>query len=231
MLSSVFHKGRLLTVAVATSLVVLAGWAPGASAADPSSAPSSAPPAVSGDMVITPEQAALVNEKLGFITEKGLWGEFALKKNGTLTTAHSLAEIQGTFSLSDDQVATMKGILDFDAHAKNARVPKDSGGVSPMVFMSGTVIYFSYSEVGGLLLTAATAGPIALGAAITGIGMLIGGPIGAAIAFALSVMGAASLVNLAYLILQSAVLHRGVYFGVEFNPFPNYTQGLWCGCN
>lgn len=47
----------------------------------------------------------------------------------------------------------------------------------------------------------------------------------------MSIIGFPALVGLAYLIIQARILHRGVYFGITWNPFPNYTQGLWCGCN
>lgn len=233
LLSSVLRNRRLLTIAMATTIVVVAGWAPsGVAAADPSAAPSSAPPVGSGDLVITPDQAALVNEKLSFISEKGLWGEFALDRKGTLTTVHSLAEIQAEFDLSDDQVTTMKAILDFAASAKNVKVPKDSRDISPMVFVNGSVIYFSFSEVGGLLLTAALAGPFALGAAITAVGAMLGGPVGAAIGVIMTFLGVATLSSLAYQIIQGYYYHQGMYFGIAWNGiFPVWTQGNWCGCS
>jgi hypothetical protein len=233
MLHSVFRNGRLLAVAVATSVVVMAGWAPsGVAAADPHPAPSAAAVLPSGDLVITPDQWAVVNEKVGFIAEKGLWGEFVIKKNGTLTTVDSLPEMQAKFDLSDEQVNAIRGILDFAARTKDVKVPKESGGISPNVFLNGTVIYVTFSEVGVFLITAAMAGPYALAAAINAMGWVLGGPVGGAIAFIMSVIGIATIAGLAYQIVQGYYYHQGIYFGIVWNGiFPNYTQGNWCGCS
>lgn len=87
------------------------------------------------------------------------------------------------------------------------------------------------SDMVAFLFTAATLGPAALAAAINAMGWVLGGPFGGAIAFIMSIIGFATLANLAYMIIQAHIYHVGVYFGITWNPFPNYTQGFWCGCN
>ena len=90
---------------------------------------------------------------------------------------------------------------------------------------------FTNSDIFIFLLVAAEAGPYALAAALDAVATLFGGPIGTVIGIILDIIGFATLANFAYLIFQAAWAGEGVYFGIDWTPWPNYTQGLWCGCN
>lgn len=100
--------------------------------------------------------------------------------------------------------------------------------VSPMVEVKDWKVYFTLDEVKMYFFAAASTGPVALAAALDSVAFLLGGPVSATIAIVLSIIGAATLVNLCYLITQAVVLKKGIYIGITWNgAFPNYTQGTW----
>lgn len=229
-------RRRVLMLSLASVMVVTGAWATttGVAAAGPTTAVTVPSPSVVealGAIHLTPDQVAQANQKLGFISDKGIWSEFSLV-NGTLATIDPLGVIKVKYGLNADQLVTIQGILNFAKHDGPSATTRSSGDTQPMVFLNGTVIYLTYSDMVGLLFTAATLGPAALAAAINAMGWMFGGPIGGAVALIMSIVGIATIAGLAYLIIQAHVLHQGIYFGITWNwIFPNYTQGTWCGCN
>lgn len=228
-------RRRAFTLTLACLLTVTGAWATtsGAAAASPTRvAPVAGRHVVVGGngLHLTPAQAALANRTLGFISDKSLWGEFVVT-HGTLATVDPVAIIQSKYGLSADQVKTVQGILTYANSREPSSTASKAGVVHPDLHLDGTVLYFTFSDMVAFLVTAAIAGPYALAAALNALGWLLGGPIGGVMAFILTVIGITTIANLAYLIVQAHVLHRGVYFGITWNPFPNYTQGLWCGCS
>ena len=220
---------RATLLGLSSLLVAVVAWAaPAAAAASSPTAPGIA--AVSG-IQLTPAQAAELKAKLGFLTTKNVWSEFTVS-GSTIGTAHSLGAIQASHGLSAGETQTVQAILDFAAAHPVGRSAgaAPSRTVSPYLSVNGTVVFFTYSDMVAFLFTAAVAGPAALAAALDAVAWLFGGPIGGAIGVILDIIGWATIANFAYLIIQAHVLHRGVYFGIEWTPFPNYTQGTWCGC-
>ncbi len=90
----------------------------------------------------------------------------------------------------------------------------------------GTVLYFTYADASWWLF-AEMASPIELAAALDTIAFFIGGPIGSVASFLVEMLGVGGLYNITYMLVQAKILHRGVYFGFTWNPFPNFTEGLW----
>lgn len=96
------------------------------------------------------------------------------------------------------------------------------------IFVSDWKVYFTESDVQTFLLVAAEVGPAAMDVALDGVATLVGGPVGTVISVILDIVGAASMTNLCYLVIQATYLNEGVYVGIQWNgPFPNYTEGLW----
>ncbi len=236
MLRRVVRSRRLFMLTLATVLTVTGAWASagGVSAAPPKqSVPVPSAGAVTDNgLRLTAAQQAKVSQAIGFISDKNLWGEFSLTADGTLTTVDSLSVIQAQYSLSAGQVSTIQGVLSYAKQNKVATTTTKTGVVQPNAFMNGTVIYLTYSEMTGLLFSAAVAGPVALAAAINALSWILGGPFGGAIALFLTFFGAPGLANLAYVIVQAHALHQGIHFGITWNWFfPNPDLGTWCGCN
>ncbi|MGP8161374.1 MAG: hypothetical protein ACLQGJ_09185 [Candidatus Dormibacteria bacterium] len=142
----------------------------------------------------------------------------------TGSTAPTVADSLGGFGARNEPVAN----LDADYKLAPAPVHKASLDLST----SGTVIYFTYSNVLSFLYGAALAGPWAIAAAITAVASIMGGPVGTVIGIIVSIIGGATIANLAYLILQAVSQGRGIYFGITWDwIFPNWTEGTWCGCS
>lgn len=180
---------------------------------------------------MTSAQAAQAKHVLATLSRNDLWSEFT-GVNGALALKDPLPVVQAKYDLSAADVELVQSILTFDKQRQATAPTSGAGVVSPDVFMNGTVIYFTFSEVGALLITAAMAGPWALLAALDAIAAMFGGPIGAAIGFILGMIGVGTLTSLAYQIVQGYFMREGIYFGITWNGiFPNYVQGNWCGCN
>lgn len=180
---------------------------------------------------LTAAQIRQVNQTLGFLSQKGVWSEFALL-NGALTLKDSLPVVQARYNLSAAEVRTIQSILSYDKQRQATTPASKAGVVSPNIFTSGTVIYFTFSDVGAWLLRAASMGVPALMAALNGIAWMFGGPIGGTIGLVLSIVGWATIADMAYLIVRGYLRHQGIYFGITWNwIFPSYVQGNWCGCS
>ena len=100
------------------------------------------------------------------------------------------------------------------------------------ISVSGGAIYFTNSDVGFFLLTAATTGAYAIAAALDFVSTLLGGPVATVLVGILAVIGLPSLGTFAYQVVQAGATGQGAYIGVTFNWFfPNIVSGTWCGCN
>jgi hypothetical protein len=102
-----------------------------------------------------------------------------------------------------------------------------------MEYMDGgtRVFTLSYEQIavicGGILLGAAEAGPVAMGAAITAVASALGGPAGTVAGIIASAIGVVGLSSLCYLVLQTQVTHKSLYMDVSMNwIFPNISFGL-----
>jgi hypothetical protein len=184
---------------------------------------------------LTSAQKALANQTVAFLTQKGLWSQFT-GVNGELALEEPLATLQANYNLTAAEVQIIQSILTYNTQRIAAATTTPSTGsagvVSPYMFVRGTVLYLTDSDVGFWLLAAAYSGPWALMAALDALATVVGGPVGTVISGMRDVIGFTTLGGLAYLIVQSAVTGRGVYFGITWNwIFPNYTQGTWCGCS
>ena len=233
---------------IAGAVTVFVASAQGALAAGPPSQPTTistasgavssgagAPAAPAGTLQLTSKQMALVHQKFGFLATKGLWGEFT-GVNGVLALKGPVATLQAEQHLTAVQVQSIQSILadyrqDVAAAASSASaVP--AGAPTPDLSTRGTVIYFTYDDVLNFLYGAALAGPWAIAAAITAVASIMGGPIGTVIGIIVSIIGGATIANLAYLILQAVSQYQGIYFGITWNwIWPNWTEGTWCGCS
>ena len=107
---------------------------------------------------------------------------------------------------------------------------KVSKPITPDVYVSNWIIYFTYDDVNAFLFAAASAGPVALALELEAISTMLGGAVGSIIGIILNFIGAASLGYFCYIITQAEFNHQGVYIGIEWNHgFPNIVQGYWEG--
>lgn len=195
-------------------------------------------PTVTGDFHLTADQMAQANAMWATLTRNNLISEFVFDANGHLALKDQIGQVFKTYGLSASEQQLVQQILKND-QKRGSSVPTEfqlakapKGGITPNAYLNGTVIYLTFSEMTGFLFTAATLGPVALAAAISGLASIFGGPIGTAVGIILAVIGAPNLVQLTYVIIQAHALHQGVYFGITWNWFfPNFTSGTWCGCN
>lgn len=125
--------------------------------------------------------------------------------------------------------ANAKGLTKGLANADRASIsPPEDTIITPMVYVEDWKVYFSNDEVKMYFFAAASIGPAALAAALNSVVFMLGGPVATTISLVLSIIGAASLLNLTYLVIQAGTQGKGIYIGVTWNGvFPNYTQGTW----
>jgi hypothetical protein len=195
-------------------------------------------PTVTGDFHLTPDQLAQANAMWATLTRNNLISEFAFDASGHLALKDPIGQVAKTYSLSPSDQQLVQQILKNDQKRGSAvpsakqPAPSPKGGVTPQLYLNGTVLYLTFSDMTGLLFTAATMGPVALAIAIDGVATIFGGPIGTAVGVIMLLISGPSLVSLAKRIIAAHALHEGIYFGVEWNwIIPFYTDGLWCGCN
>lgn len=238
------HRVFTLFLAAALAMTGVLATTGGVAAAAPTTSvvvPIASPVLPANGLHLTSAQVTQANESLGFLSQKDMWSEFT-GVNGALSLKNPLSVLQAKYNLSAAQVQTIKSILAFDkarVHAASTSPSKSkstsaskAGVVSPNLSTSGTVIYFTYSDVGGMLITAASAGTWALYAQLTALASLFGGPVGFVIGVVLGFIGGITLGNLAYRIVQGYGMHQGIYFGITWNGFwPNFVMDNWCGCN
>jgi hypothetical protein len=176
---------------------------------------------------LTPSSKSITFTKK--MLDSGLIREFYFNKNGKLALKDSLANIKIKYSLDDAYIKQLNALLAFAQKRTPVNMSSQiKGTVSPDVYASNWKVYFTNSDVNAFLFASAEIGPAALDAALDGIATMMGGPVGTVIGLVLDVIGAASMANLCYLIVQAEYNGEGVYIGIDWNgPFPNYTQGLW----
>ncbi len=192
---------------------------------------------------LTPSQILVVNPSnlsnqsshfMQKLAKSGLLREFGLH-NGQLTLKDPLAKIITLYHLLNSDVNIIQSMLLFSQQHRSAisilSNKMSDTAISPELNVNGTVLYFTDSDLYAFLISAATIGPEALDAAFTAIATLFGGPVGTVIGIVLGILGGSGLSYLVYLVLQAGWLGEGIYIGVKWTPFPNFTSGLWCGCN
>lgn len=159
--------------------------------------------------------------------DTGLIKEFALDQQNHLELKHPIDTLQKRYNLTPEESNIVSKMITTNKNTLSP-VGVQKGDVRPEVFVSNWKVYFTYDDVNALLFAAASIGPAALAAELELIGTMMGGVVGTTIATILNILGAASLINLAYLIVQAEYRHQGIYIGIAWNgPFPNITQGTW----
>lgn len=104
----------------------------------------------------------------------------------------------------------------------------DEMSVSSRIFVEDGKIWFTYDDVMAFLFAAASIGPEALYAAMLGLSSISVGPVVTAIIAVVGALGAPSLINFCYNIIQAATYGQGVYIGIEMNGiFPNIVSSTW----
>ncbi|WP_326974896.1 hypothetical protein [Caproicibacter sp. BJN0012] len=153
--------------------------------------------------------------------------EFSLDENNVLALSLSDEELIKKYSFTNSDLIFLHKIIDSSKEI-NKNYNHSGSQIQPNVFIEGTVIYFTASDVDTLLLAAASAGPTAMIAALDLVATMTGGPVATAITTVLGVIGVASISNFCYLCIQAHTYGEGVYIGVEFDGgFPNGVQGRW----
>lgn len=160
----------------------------------------------------------------------GLIRDFKFDKDGKLVLKDSITNTKLKYSLSNSEVSSLIKLLAFAQQRKSVNISSQSKGIliSPKVYVSDWKVYFSNEDINAFLFAAAQIGPEALAAALDAVATMMGGPVGTVIGTILDIVGAASLANLCYLIIQAEADGEGIYIGIDWSTgFPNYTQGLY----
>ncbi len=185
-----------------------------------------------GSYNITLNQQA--KDYLKNLTTSGILKDISVDKNGLISLDQSDEYLKTKYNVDNSFMNTLRlSIKDLNTkklnpvNFVNGSKSKNSS-ISPNVFVSNWIVYFTQSDVQAYLISAAIAGPAAMALALDGVATLIGGPVGTVLSLVLDIVGAASLVNLCYLVIQSTYYNEGVFIGIQWNgAFPNYTQGVW----
>lgn len=163
------------------------------------------------DISLSKEETALI-EKISSIGDS-----FFFDENQCIAT-----------SLTDDLLISDYGfeeseLLFLKASVIGKYIPENDPPMTRL-HVEGTFIYISHTDlVAGscaALWAAAQSGPAALGAALTALATLIGGPVGTAIGAILGFLGAASLATLCGMIIWAVANGRGIRIGLvaQFPP-------------
>lgn len=179
---------------------------------------------------IVVRQNMLSSQKLQFMKKlqsSGLLKEFTFSDD-KLTLNSPLSALQEKYHLSDAEIQMVQSMFKFDQQRRaNSASSKHQNSADPQLSANGTIVYFTQNDMFAFLLTAASVGPEGMAVALTAVATLIGGPVGTAIGVILGIIGIASLSNFCYLVLQAKLDGTGVYMGIAWTPWPNYTQGEW----
>ena len=169
------------------------------------------------DIFLSEEEAALI-EKVSSIGDS-----FFFDENQCIAT-----------SLTDDLLISDYGfeeseLLFLKASVIGKYIPENDPPMTRL-HVEGTFIYISHTDlVAGscaALWAAAQSGPAALGAALTALATLIGGPVGTAIGAILGFLGAASLATLCGMIIWAVANGRGIRIGLVAQ-FPPIVMEYW----
>lgn len=169
------------------------------------------------DISLSKEEAALI-EKISSIGDS-----FFFDENQCIAT-----------SLTDDLLISDYGfeeseLLFLKASVIGKYIPENDPPMTRL-HVEGTFIYISHTDlVAGscaALWAAAQSGPAALGAALTALATLIGGPVGTAIGAILGFLGAASLATLCGMIIWAVANGRGIRIGLVAQ-FPPIVMEYW----
>jgi hypothetical protein len=165
---------------------------------------------------------------VNYMLTSGLIKEFTLDSNGQLSLKESLSSIQQQYHLDATSMQELQQVMSGAQRPSNTSSTIGVGHISPQLSYSNGIVYFSHSDVQQILYTAASIGPAAVAAALEAFGTLTGGPIGTLIVTIIAIIGAPSLINFTYDIIQAEFNNEGVYIGVQFNGgFPNIVTGTW----
>lgn len=186
-------------------------------------------------MILNQEQIVKIDKNNSYINEikelmnVGVFNEFAIKNN-KLTLKDNVQIIQKRYNLNDNQLQLITGIIEQAPKLVDENIGSQliEGTITSRVHVSNWKVYFTNNEVNEFFFAAASIGPASLYAAIVSVSTAIAGPAGTVLSTVASILGAASLSRLCYLILQANKLKKGIYIGVQWNgKFPNHTDGLW----
>jgi hypothetical protein len=226
-------------LSVVLSLLVFA--VPVMANAAPSTPATSTNPAVTNgitiNMKLLPQEAIQFNKK---VITSGLLKDFSFDKNGHLVLTSPLSSIKSKYQLSDNEVKMLNATLAFSKeHSTGTGITGTTGPtgsvsvkgqstISPQLFVSGTVLYFSNSDVENWLVPAVMmGGATALAFELDFLATCFGGPIATVIGI---VVGMFSLSALVYVIAQAHGTGQGIRFGVSWNyGWPNPVCECWNG--
>lgn len=142
-------------------------------------------------------------------------------EDGTLVLNLTEEQLKKQYDFTDAEYSLLTtSVIGLKIYATAEDVPV------PNVFIEGTTIYFDNADLHAFLLTAATAGPAALAAALAALGTVTAGPVGTVIAGILAVIAAPSLIEICGRVIVAAGTGRGVYIRLELD-YPPITSGYW----
>lgn len=155
---------------------------------------------------------------------KKLLDKFSLDKDGYLKLNVNKEELIKVYGFNQNEAEGIINSVKLAYPITNA-----DGQIKSRIHISSGKIYFTHSDVTGLLISAAQIGPVAVYGVLVGLGSTLG-PVGTTLVAALGIIGAPSLASFTYNVIQAQFNKQGVYIGVEFNGiFPNIVQGVWSG--
>lgn len=138
--------------------------------------------------------------------ENGMINEFTLNENFELTTSKDFEELKIKYSLSDDDLAYVRELINFQNKSQQI---KDMIPYYRFSFKNFR-LYLTASETKSYLGTAAAAGPVAMAGALAALGTVVGGPAGSAISIAIGVVGSALICRK---VSEATNKHKGIWIG------------------
>jgi len=154
---------------------------------------------------------------------------FTADNGGNIVFGYSDLELKDIYGFSDSEISRLHEITNvMELNPMSLEDVELTTNRNARFFVSGSTIYFENYEVTGMLMTAASAGPVAMYALLVGLGTISLGPIGTTVAIVLGIIGAPSLASFCYYVIQAGVNGQGVYIGFYMNGiFPMIDSGTW----
>lgn len=152
-------------------------------------------------------------QELNDLMDTGVFSEFDLDKNDNLILNKSIDQLVTEYKLSAEQVSIINLILNPSSinNVESKLSFKWEGNAVRVTLTSNDVVAFFSS--------AAMIGPAAIKAALIGLGTVVGGPMGAAIASAIALLSTKHIISFGSVVLAATSKNRGMYIKIGIGIF------------
>ncbi len=166
----------------------------------------------------------LSDEDMAYLEKVVSVGEFYYIENNELKISLTKDELINSYGFSEEDYARLANTV------IGTYINEQDTGVQPYVFIEDGALYITHEDLSAgvfaVLVTAASAGPAAIAAALTSIGTLLGGPVGTFITSLLAALSAPSLLELGVKVTQAVATGKGLYIKPVLS-YPPFEFGFW----